>query len=431
VIARALLLGLVLATPVLAHADDRAALGRELDALIALQRQAGWTYWSPPGMRPRPLTFGLRWAEWAAAPLGMAGWDTIVLRSPGTPEAGLALLAGHRLRGRGEYLAAAQRAGNLLIALQLPDGGWFSEMPAVDRQLPAWFPWVVPGPSIDDDVTPGAVRLLLALWQATGEASYRQAAERGIDVLLAAQLPDGAWPLCVRRPWIRRLRPGFEDLPTLNDGATSAAIITLLAAARALERPELEAVARRGGAWLLQARGTPPQAGWAQQYDPDGRPAPGRRFELPALASWETRFALDALLALAQATGDRRWCAPVGDAVAWLERSALSPGCWARLYDAATNAPLYAAGSGGRVPDAAHARPGYSWRGDFGIPWLLARLGRTLPRGVTAAPLVAGDPGTCPGTAADAALPGDARAHIARASAVVARLEPAAPPVCR
>jgi hypothetical protein len=81
-------------------------------------------------------------AERVARPLGLARWDLLVVRSPGTPAAGLLLLAGQRLTGRTDYLDAARRAGDLLVATQLPSGGWFSEMPVEGGGLAAWFPWV-------------------------------------------------------------------------------------------------------------------------------------------------------------------------------------------------------------------------------------------------------------------------------------------------
>src|SRR6185312_15114335 len=109
-----------------------------------------------------------------------------------TPAAGLVLLGGHRVAGHAAWLEAARRAGDLLVATQLASGGWFSEMPVEDGRLPAWFRALERRTTLDDDVTPGATRFLVALWEATGEARYRDAAERGLALLLAAQLPSGA-----------------------------------------------------------------------------------------------------------------------------------------------------------------------------------------------------------------------------------------------
>src|SRR5262249_29074571 len=54
-----------------------------------------------------------------------------------------------------------------------------------------------------------------------------------------------------------------------------------------------------------QPRDEPAPLGWAQQYDDAGRPAGMRPFEPAALASWKSRYAIDALDALARATGER------------------------------------------------------------------------------------------------------------------------------
>jgi hypothetical protein len=393
-----------------------------LDAVVARERPGGgWTFDAAPGQRPHPFTMVMQLAERVAAPLGLAHWDLLVLRSPGTPAAGLLLLAGHRLTGRPRYLEAARRTGDLLVATQLPSGGWFSEMPVEGTRPSAWFGWIPMPGTLDDDVTPGAIRFLLALGDATGDARYRRAAERGLDLLLQAQLPSGAWPHVRRPAWLRALRASREDHPSLNDGVTPIIIETLLAAAERLERPELLAAARRGGDWLLSVQEPPPRAGWAQQYDETGRPAGMRRFEPPALATWETRHAVDALDALARATADDRWCPAARAAASWLRAAATSPGCWARFVRLDDGAPLYLTADGARVTTIAAARPGYDWQGDFGIPALLSRI--ALVGAATPSPLP-GDPGACPGALDPLHAGQGARSLIAQAGMQLAAITP-------
>ena len=230
--------------------------------------------------------------------------------------------------------------------------------------------------------------------------------------------------------------PTFEDFATINDDTTPAAITTLLAGADTLGRDDLRDGARRGGTWSIRRQS--PHGGWAQQYGDDGLPARARRFELPALASWESRHAVEALVALADATGDQRYCEPVPRALAWLARSAIRPGCWARFYALDTNVPLYVDGEGRVVTSVAGARPGYDWTGDFGIPALLSRLG--FPLDDDTAPtaeaeplrLVPGDPGTCAGERPlgfDRDAPDDPRALVAHA--VLAAPVLTAPSLCQ
>ena len=357
-------------------------------------------------------------AERLLAPLGLATWDLVVVRSPGTPAAGLVLIEAWRRTGRDEYLAAARRAGDLLVATQLSSGGWFSELPVDGAATPWWFRWVADTrPNLDDDVTPGATRLLLTLWSVTREERYGAAAKRAIDLLAGAQMPSGAWPLDARPSWLRRWRPHFEDQPALNDGATPFGITTLLAAAWLFERPDLRERARRAGDWLVAVQGAPPRAGWAQQYTSSGTPAPARAFEQPALATWETRHALEALLALGEATGEARYCASAVAAARWLDSVRMGPTCWARFHDLETGRPIFRDASGQLVTSSAEARPGYSWMGEFGIEWVLVRAGLSTAPARYRLP---GDPGRCPDDPAPPRPLAGPRALTADAGALLA-----------
>jgi hypothetical protein len=411
-----------------------------VDAVLACARpDGGWTYVCHPPSGPHGVvTRILIRARQVQAWLGGARWDVLVVRSPGTPAAGSVMLTAWRRWGDDRYLAAARRAGDLLVEVQLPSGGWASEMPVHGSRLPIWFRWINQWTALDDDVTSGTARFLLALWRETGDARYRDAARRGLDLLVAAQLPNGAWPLTWRPAWLRWLSPSFEDWPSTNDAATAGPIEALLEGARALgDRRYLEA-ARRGGDWLLSVQGAAPRAGWAHQNDPAGRPAPGRRFEPAGLAAWESRQMLDALLSIARATGDPRYCRAVAPAIRWLQASALGPGCWARLYAPDDNTPLFVDRDGQRVATPAEARGPYRWTGDFGIPGLLASLGL----GVDGHPLgrrdwppprrIPGDAGACPGALAHEAAPdvGNPRSRVLRAVVLLQRSDPTPPSPC-
>ncbi|HSV06644.1 MAG TPA: pectate lyase [Candidatus Binatus sp.] len=411
-----------------------AAVRQALDAILACERpEGGWTYVCNPSSGPYgAVTWPLVRARAVAEPLGLADWDIVVLRSPGTPAAGLALLDGWQRTHDPRYLAAAQRTGDLLLALQLRSGGWFSEVPVHGTTPTIWFRAIAHWATLDDDVTPGVIRFLLALFEQTGDQRYRGAAVRGLELLLAAQLPSGAWPLTWRPGWARALVPSFEDLASTNDAATAGPITALIAGTRVLGRSDLLAAARRGGDWLARAQGAEPQAAWAQQLDDEDRPAPGRRFELAGFASWESREMVDALLALADATGDVTFCAPVPKALDWFARSALGPGCWARLYTPGSNAPLYVGADGRPVATPAEARRPYRWTGEYGIPGLLAAFGldeRGAPRDPSLGPppprRIPGDAGRCAGDHGSGRRSSGPRARIARATALLGTGAPA------
>lgn len=437
IVVAALLLGMAAVTASrAADATSDVELRRALDDVLACERRdGGWTYTCAPGPDGAVTKIVIR-AQQVASLLGLPTWDLLVVRSPGTPAGGLVLLDGFHRTGDARYLAGARRAGDVLVATQLSSGGWSSEMPVHGARLARWFRWLNRWTALDDDVTSGAARFLVALWAATGEPAYRASAERALDLLLAAQLPGGAWPLTWREPrWLRTVSPSFEDLPSTNDAATAGPIVALLDGARLLGRADLLDAARRGGDWLVRVQGAAPQDAWAQQYATDGSPAPGRRFEPAGHASWETREMLTALLALADETGDRRHDDAVARGAAWLARSAIAPGCWARLYEPGGNAPLYVARDGTRVATADQAKRPYKWTGDFGIPALLARVARRQsdPGQTPSAPLpperIFGDAGACPhdeasGASTDVgtdAVPSPSpRARIARAARILA-----------
>lgn len=376
-----------------------------VEAVVDCARpDGGWTYVCDPPTGPEGVvTAVLLRARAVGEILGTADWDVLVLRSPGTPAAGLLLLDAWSRGGDPRWLEVARRAGDVLLATQLGSGGWASEMPVRGAGLAWWFRPLNLWTALDDDVTSGGARLLLALWQATGDPAYRDGALRALELLLAAQRGDGSWPLTWRPRWAAWLAPTFEDLPSTNDAATAAPIETLVAAWQSLGDPRFLAAARRGGDWLLAARGAPPQAVWAQQYDAQGRPGPARAFEPAGYAAWESREMLDALLVLARATGERKWCEPVAGAVSWFLGSRIAPGCWARLQAPGESVPLYADRSGRRVATAAEAKHPYKWTGDYGIPGLFAELGLDVdgePRDPSRPPPPRrpfGDAGACPG----------------------------------
>jgi pectate lyase-like protein len=430
---------------VIAASAARASLPTDvrqaLDRMLACERpEGGWTYRCRPPRGPHgAVTWPLLRARRLAKIFGRDDWDVVVLRSPGTSAAGLLLLEAWRRGGDARDLAAARRAGDLLVSLQLSNGGWYSEMPVHGTRVAWWFRAIAHWATLDDDVTSGAVRMLLALAEVTGETGYRDAAMRGLDLLLAAQLPAGGWPLTWRPGWIVSLNATFEDLPSTNDAATAGPAAALLDGARVLGRPDLLAAAHRTGAWLAAAQGTPPLAGWAQQYAVDGRPAPGRSFEPAAWASWESRIMIDALLQIAAATGDDSLCEPVARGVRWLVRAAIQPGCWARFYEPGSGKPLFIGPDGRPVGTPTEGRRPYRWIGDYGIPGLLAGLGldgggRPLRVGAASHPprRIPGDPGACPGfVPLEAQLPGGPRSRIITAAVLLDRMTPLPDVPCR
>jgi hypothetical protein len=189
------------------------------------------------------------------------------------------------------------------------------------------------------------------------EAAVHEAAMFALGAVLANQHRNGAWSQVFDGAHVRAdepMRAGYPpDWPrqypggdywwhyTFNDGAMSTLIETLLEAARLYGEAKYKEAAIRGGRFMILAQMPEPQPGWAQQYNAEMHPAWARKFEPPAVSSSESVRVIRALFALHEATGDKRFLAPVPAALDWLKRSRLPTGGHARFYELQTGKPLY------------------------------------------------------------------------------------------
>lgn len=299
-----------------------------------------------------------------------AGEDEIWIQPPGTPTVLELFLRAFRLTGDDRYLQAARDAGRALAWGQKKAGGWDHRADLSGLTADALRPRLADGRcTFDDDISQGALRALIALDDLLEERWLTDAIQRGIEHLLEAQNDAGSWP-----QWFP-LRGGYHDLATFNDGAINDCIRTALLAADRYGRTDCEAAALKGGEYIIASRLNPPRAGWAQQYDAAGRPAPARSFEPAALCPAVTARNLRTLLMLHHRTGESRFLAPIRSAISWLESSRREDGRWARFLDPDTGKALYA-DRDGSIHESVETlseerRSGYSWHGTWGIPRLI------------------------------------------------------------
>ena len=349
----------------------RAAVCLLLAAAPAVPYAAILGYMTPP----QPLTEA-RIASEAGAE--RAAWQAYLDRSRTLLEADKAALAAERASG--PYPDAAPHKGGAggmpsnrpaawygtpearhvadnILSFQTPAGGWGKN---VDRTGPlrqrgqhyvsfdgGRESWNFVG-TIDNNATVTELRFLARVQAqlpgAEGQA-YRAAFARGVRYLLTAQYPNGGLPQ------IYPLQGGYHDAITYNDDAF-ANVVQLLREVAARQGdyaflPEALASESRAAAekairvvLATQVVTDGVRTGWCQQHDALTLAAVGaRNFEPIALASNESARLLLLLMQLPDPSAEV--VAAVHAGAAWLKRTALPGGNWARFYDVQTMKPIF------------------------------------------------------------------------------------------
>lgn len=300
---------------------------------------------------------------------GITGPDLVWVQPPGTPAVGLAMLRVYEATGYPTALSAARDAANLLLEGQLRSGGWMYSV-AFDPEKRSRIAYRRGVESrkqenrttLDDDTTTGALRFLVRLDRtlASRDAAIHEAAAYGLESVLKAQYPNGAWYVWWENYGEPRLKPGPADLNgafpetwsrtwtkdfqgcyVLNDNLMGDMVAMLREADRAYGTDRHRAAAARAGEFLLKAQMPEPQPAWAQQYDARMHPEWSRAFEPPAITTLESQDVLETLLALHAWTGDRRLLAPIPRALAYLRTCVRSDGKLPRFLELQTNRPLF------------------------------------------------------------------------------------------
>jgi len=293
----------------------------------------------------------------------------IWIQPPGTPSVGQAFLRAYHATGDSYFLDAARAAGRALAWGQSTCGGWDhranvshlkpeSERPQRKKKYGAF----------DDNITQGALTFLIHLDEVLDEPWLDDAVALALQFMLDSQFENGAWP-----QWFP-LRGGYHNHYTYNDSAINDCIRVMFFAHQIYHRDKYLRSARRGGDFILASQQPAPQAGWAQQYAHDLKPAWARTFEPPGVCSAVTAHNIHTLVDLYLYTKDEKYLKAIPSAVAWLEKSRLQPGknLWARLYEVGTNKPIYGDRKDGNKIHydydkiSEFEKTHYGWRGNYG-----------------------------------------------------------------
>jgi len=307
----------------------------------------------------------------------------------GTPWVGDAFLRAFEVTGDDWYLAAALEAGKCLAWGQLESGGWgysiefdlsknryryhhLEDLRAMDNIT-----------TFDDDNTQSATRFLMRLDRWVDEETIDAAIQRALNCFLKAQYSGGLWD----GAWPQRYPPpsGYGAFPTFNDSTMNDCVRTLLQAYRQYGKQEYRDSLERCLEFYLRSQGPEDQAGWAQQYDEELRPAWARRFEPPSISGSESCANCNLLLDMYIEWGDQRLLDAVGRTVRWYERSRINgtkeAGIWARFYELESNRPLYFTKTYELVYTDEDLPIHYSFRGNYGVNAMMSRYAEILEKG--------------------------------------------------
>lgn len=268
--------------------------------------------------------------------------------------------------------AAARSVADAVTQYQSPQGGWpkstnLAIAPTTEADVPP--PGQGRANTIDNDATTLPMEFLARMVTATGEPRYRQAFERGLGYLFAAQYPNGGWPQ------FYPLRDGYYSHITFNDDAMVRVLILLKDTAEGagpygfVDTPTRAraAVAVEQGVDLIlrtQIQQNGKLTGWCAQYDAETlKPAWARAYEPPSLSGNETVGILTFLMSIerpgpqvvAAVEGGVEWLRSVavegsrleafttadGQADKRLVADANAPPLWARFYELVTDRPLF------------------------------------------------------------------------------------------
>lgn len=301
---------------------------------------------------------------------GKATDTQIWVQPPGTPSVGFAYLGAYEATKNTLYLDAAKAAADALVWGQLDSGGWDYKIDFSPEGSQKWHYHHDKSEAdkkrrrntstLDDNNSQSALRLIMAVHKTTGEEKYLSSVKYGLDFMLKSQFENGAWPQ--RYPLATK---GYSQWYTFNDNTINDCIKVMLDAYHIYGDEKYMESVERCGDFIIASQLPEPQAGWAQQYDHDMKPASARWFEPAGINGAATSRNIRTLIDLHLEIGDEKYLKPIPAAIDWLERSKLEDGRWARFYELETNKPLYVNMDREVVYEFVNIRPGYSWRANY------------------------------------------------------------------
>ncbi len=275
-----------------------------------------------------------RWGEMEAYP--SMGW----LQGEGMLKMGETFLDLYEATRDTYYLHLAYKVARALIKGQLPCGGWnYMIDEDGEESIKQWyqtigrsgwrleeFHYYYGNATFDDEVTFNATMFLIRLQLTLPSDKVLQSIQKVIQMVRESQYSVGAWPQ--RYPHTDSLYqsgyPSYPSFYTFNDDVTWNNICLLLIVRKLFNDSTLDDSIRRGMNSYRHSQLKPPQAGWAQQYTTDLKPAPARSYEPAALDPIYTAKHCEILLKFFELTGDAIFLSCIPSALQWIKSVVIS-----------------------------------------------------------------------------------------------------------
>ncbi|MDB5341511.1 MAG: Pectic acid lyase [Planctomycetaceae bacterium] len=331
-----------------------------------------------------------RWGE------GQESLNTIVIQPPGTPTVGMAYLKAYAATDDPFYRDAARETAGALVYGQLESGGWTQVVKFTPAKRFGQYRNGKGGSmnisSLDDNQTQSALTMLMLTDEALKfqDPAIHEAATYGLNALLKAQFPNGAFPQVWTgpvepHPIVKAKYPDYDwktegrvknywDYYTLNDGLAGTVCDTLLTAHRIYQEQRYLDAVRKLGDFLILAQMPEPQPAWCQQYNYDMVPIWARKFEPPAVTGWESQDVIETLIKIYRATGDKKYLAPIKPALAYLKTCLLLDHRIPRYLELTTNKPLYMDAKYQLTYDDSAVPAHYGWKQDIHLHHIEQKL---------------------------------------------------------
>ena len=277
--------------------------------------------------------------------------------------------------------------GQNVLSWQTENGDWPKNLDTVSTPSP---PDSKPRRgTFDNGATTGELRYLARLYRATRAEIFKASFEKGLNLILKAQYPNGGWP--------QSYPPGtgYARHITFNDD-TFVRLAEFVRDAGAFEflqestREKCKLVFQRAIDCILktQIKVSGELTAWCAQHDERTlEPRPARSYELVSLSGAESARLLRFLMSLEKPSPEIRRAIEAG--VNWFQAVKLSglrqvrengerkivhdasaPPLWARFYEIGTNRPIFSGRDSVKRYSVdeieAERRNGYAWYGNWG-----------------------------------------------------------------